>query len=531
MWPAMPASDLSADALAILDSAPVLAAGADAAGRVVLFNRACEALTGHRRAEVLGQPFLALLVPGPWHARVRRRFEETPPEELALPHRNPWRTTTGEERLIEWRCFPAVVAGAPCILGIGHDVTELSRAERRLAVRHVVTRILGEARSVEGAVGAILVALCEALDFAAGGLWMPDGERLRCRDFVSRAHDDGSALRELSRSLLLDHTEGLPGAAWTTGKPVWVQDLGRWERFRRRTAAQADGMVAGLAFPLVGQDLIGVLEFFSHEARHPDPQLLDVLESIATQIGAFVERVRAEEQAQRAQRRAEHESQLKGELLDRISHELRTPLSAIQSRLILLREEIGDPALRERGLERAMRNTAVLRLLADDLVDAARIARGGTLAMSMEPVDIAEVIRHVVEEAVVAARAKAVRISLDVRPGDARIPGDPLRLLQVFGNIVGNAVKFTPPDGDIAVSLDPDGAAVTVRVADGGVGMTEAQLASAFESYWQAGTSPGGLGLGLTIARHIVQLHRGSIRASSDGLGRGSTFVVSLPRD
>jgi signal transduction histidine kinase len=307
---------------------------------------------------------------------------------------------------------------------------------------------------------------------------------------------------------------------------MWISDLAADPNFLRGAATTAAGLSSGLAFPVAGHDFVGVVEFFSRAPRERDVELLDVLESVASQVTGFVARVRAEEQARHARVLAEHESRVKDDLLGRISHELRNPLSAIQGWLDVLARRAMDDAARGRALRVARRNTALLRLLADDLVDAARIGRGGALAMSMERVDVAEIVRDVATESAAAAPS-AVQVVVDVPSTDVRVVGDPLRLRQVFGNLIANALKFTARTVTVRLAMDADG--VTVHVIDDGIGMPREHLARVFESYWQAGTRAGGLGLGLTIARHVVEAHGGQLGAASDGPGRGSTFTVRLP--
>ena len=512
----------------VFDNAPVLVAGVDAHGRVTVFNRACEEMTGYPRADVLGQPLVDILVPPGWRDRVRHRFAGESPEALAEPHRSPWLTKLGDERLIEWRCFPHTVANVASVLGMGIDVTEQSRGERRLAVQQLVTRVLAESRSVEEAAVSILTELLETLEFDAGGLWAVDDEaRLHCRNFVARPEVDGSAFERTCRSMILSEGQGLPGQVWATGKLVWISDVSNDEHFLRGAAARAAGFVTALAFPVAGVDFTGVVEFFSRTTRERDGELIDVLESVARQITGFVTRIRAEEQARHAQRLAEHASRVKDDLLGRISHELRNPLTAIQGWLDVLARRSMDDAARGRAIHVARRNTALLRLLADDLVDAARIGRGGALAMSRERVDVAEVVRDVVSESAAAAPG-GIQLALDIAPGEAGVFGDPLRLRQVFGNLLSNALKFTART--VTVRVSSDGPTVLAQVVDDGIGMSREQFARVFDSYWQAGMRPGGLGLGLTIARHIVDLHGGQLEVTSDGPGRGATFAVRLPR-
>ena len=247
-------------------------------------------------------------------------------------------------------------------------------------------------------------------------------------------------------------------------------------------------------------------------------------------------RAEAEHAAFDAERRARVEAdaanRMKDQFLGIVSHELRTPLNAILGWAQVLSGRLGEGALVARGLGAMQRNARGLARIVDDILDVSRIATG-KLLIERGRADLEQVTRAAVDQARPAAQAKHIGLRLDIRP-DCDIEGDAGRLEQVASNLLSNAIKFTPEGGLVEVRLECDDRSVTLTVRDNGPGIDASDLKSIFESFRQADGAPtrvnSGLGLGLAIARHIVEAHGGRIAARSDGRGHGATFTVSLPR-
>jgi PAS domain S-box-containing protein len=237
--------------------------------------------------------------------------------------------------------------------------------------------------------------------------------------------------------------------------------------------------------------------------------------------------------AERAARsEAERLSHMKDEFLATLSHELRTPLNAILGWSTLLRRlEPGSPD-HLRGLDTIERNARVQSQLVGDLLDMSRII-SGKVQLDVAPVDLAEILNATIESVRPSIEAKKLRLrtTLDARGG--RIRGDANRLQQVFWNLLTNAVKFTPADGRVDVILERVNSHVEVCVEDSGIGIKPEFLAFVFDRFRQADSSTtrrhGGLGLGLSIVKHLSELHGGSVRVKSPGEGQGSSFIVALP--
>jgi PAS domain S-box-containing protein len=295
-----------------------------------------------------------------------------------------------------------------------------------------------------------------------------------------------------------------------------------------------------------------VVDHFETVRQHKDGSLLDVsltVSPIKDDTGRIIgaskisrdisERKRAEIE----QRRAEEErtrlldwtqaaNRAKDQFLAILSHELRTPLNAILGWSELLRQRRADEETMERGLQAISRNVKAQVRLIDDLLDVSRIA-SGKMRLEVRPVELAPIVEAALEAIGPAAEAKQIRVETVIDPSGT-VLGDPDRLQQVVWNLVSNAVKFTPRNGRIQVSVARVNSHVEITVSDSGKGITPEYLPLVFDRFSQADSSMrrqfGGLGLGLNIARDLVELHGGTIEARSAGEGKGATFVVKLPR-
>lgn len=232
---------------------------------------------------------------------------------------------------------------------------------------------------------------------------------------------------------------------------------------------------------------------------------------------------------QEARHLAEEANRAKDEFLAMVSHELRNPLNAMLGWVSLLNSGKLDAEAQGRALTIIERNARAQAQLIDDLLDIARVA-SGNLRLDLRPVDLAQVVEKALDALHPAAAAKSIAVTADLDRPLEMAAGDPDRLHQVVANLLSNAVKFTPGGGAIAVSLKRHGEEARITVRDTGDGISAAFLPHVFERFRQGGKSQsGGLGLGLAIARHIVERHGGTIRVDSPGEGQGATFTVSLP--
>lgn len=282
-----------------------------------------------------------------------------------------------------------------------------------------------------------------------------------------------------------------------------------------------------LAVPVKGVkgDVLGGL-FFGHPAAGRFTKQHERLAmGVSSWASVALENARLYNEAQIANR-------TKDEFLAVLSHELRTPLNAIVGYSRLLRAGIlsGDKAAR--GLETLERNATWLTQIVEDVLDVSRIV-SGKIRLDVQPVELPLIVENAVATVQPAADAKGVHVQALVDPGVVSVSGDPGRLQQVVWNLVSNAVKFTPKHGRVQVRLERVNSHAEIVVSDTGEGIAPDFLPYVFERFRQAeaGTTrkTGGLGLGLAIVRHIVEMHGGTVEASSAGKGKGATFRVRLP--
>ena len=239
-------------------------------------------------------------------------------------------------------------------------------------------------------------------------------------------------------------------------------------------------------------------------------------------------------QEQRARVDAEAANRAKDEFLANASHELRAPLHAITGWVQMLRAGMLDEARSAHALETIERNAQLQRLLVEEILDVSRII-AGKVSLDEEPLRLGALVDAAIEAARPAASAKEIRIEQTGQSAPDAITGDPRRLQQVLNNLLSNAIKFTPNGGSVHVHLWREHGHVALRVTDTGIGIERAFLPHVFDRFQQADGSStrayGGLGLGLAIVRHIVELHGGGVSAESEGPGRGACLTIKLPVD
>jgi signal transduction histidine kinase/CheY-like chemotaxis protein len=295
--------------------------------------------------------------------------------------------------------------------------------------------------------------------------------------------------------------------------------------------AARDGVNHGGLATLVVIATFGVLGFallasLFNARLKANARVLEISQATAAERQDLLTRERA------ARDEAERLSALKDEFLATLSHELRTPLNAILGWASMLQRGTKDEATMRRGLETIERNARAQAQLIDDLLDMSRII-SGTLRLDVQLIAPDKVVEAALGSVHPAAVAKRIDLRVDVERGEAMVLGDPGRLQQVMWNLLSNAVKFTPSGGTVRVMLGRDGDDVVIRVADSGIGIEPEFLPHVFDRFRQQDASitrsHGGLGLGLSIARQLVELHGGTIAVSSPGPHAGTTFTVRLP--
>ena len=307
--------------------------------------------------------------------------------------------------------------------------------------------------------------------------------------------------------------------------------------------ARVEGLTAGaddyLVKPFSARELIARVEtHLQMTAIRRESELM--IRGLRDEVQAQADRDRARaidnarlyEAAQKARSEAETANRLKDEFLATVSHELRTPLNAILGWTRLLRTGRLDDAKKEQAAEIVERNAVAQQQIVEDILDVSRIITG-KLRLEVAPVELGPIVEAAVDSMRPSADAKGVRLKSIVDSGANIVLGDPNRLQQIVWNLVSNAVKFTPRGGRIQVALQRVNSYAEITVSDTGKGISPDFLPHVFERFRQADSSStrtyGGLGLGLSIVRHLTELNGGSVHAFSEGEDQGATFTVRLP--
>jgi signal transduction histidine kinase/CHASE1-domain containing sensor protein/ActR/RegA family two-component response regulator len=278
--------------------------------------------------------------------------------------------------------------------------------------------------------------------------------------------------------------------------------------------------------------IIGTIEVQSYEKNVYRPEHVTAMSMAANLTAVAIENVRLLKLERTAREAAEESNRLKDEFLATVSHELRTPLTAILGWSRLLEAGTLDDSVTHQAVETIWRNAKAQAQIVDDILDVSRIITGN-LYIDLHPMAVIPVVENAINVVRPTADAKGIKIETYFDSSPAMISGDSNRLQQVVWNLLSNAVKFTGTGGRVCVKLARAGDAVEVTVSDTGQGISKEFLPYVFDRFRQADSTTtrqhGGLGLGLAIARHLVEIHGGTIKAESRGEGRGATFTIRLP--
>lgn len=278
--------------------------------------------------------------------------------------------------------------------------------------------------------------------------------------------------------------------------------------------------------------IVGSIEVQSYDKDAYRPEHATAMSMAANLTAVAIENVRLLKLERTAREAAEESNRLKDEFLATVSHELRTPLTAILGWSRLLEGGTLDDSVTQQAVETIWRNAKAQAQIVDDILDVSRIITGN-LYLDLHPLEVVPVVENAINVVQPTADAKGIKIETFFDRTPAMISGDANRLQQVVWNLLSNAVKFTQSGGRVCVKVSQGAGAVDVSVSDTGQGIDKEFLPYVFERFRQADSTTtrqhGGLGLGLAIARHLVEIHGGTIRGESSGVGRGATFTIRLP--
>lgn len=291
---------------------------------------------------------------------------------------------------------------------------------------------------------------------------------------------------------------------------------------------------SSLAVPMaVMGRIIGTIEVQSYQKQAYRQEHVTAMTMAANLTAVAIENIRLLKLERTAREAAEESNRLKDEFLATVSHELRTPLTAILGWARLLEDGSLDGPLAQQAIDTIWRNARAQAQIVDDILDVSRIITGN-LYIDLHPIEVVPVVQNAINVVRPTADAKGIHIETQIdNTPPAMVSGDANRLQQVIWNLLSNAVKFTNNGGRVTVQVTQANAAVEISVTDTGQGISREFMPYVFDRFSQADSTTtrhhGGLGLGLAIARHLVEIHGGTIRAASRGEGQGATFTITLP--
>ncbi|PYI91686.1 MAG: hypothetical protein DME97_12380 [Verrucomicrobia bacterium] len=517
---------------AIIESSDDAIISKDLSGIITSWNAAAERLFGYTPEEIIGQPLITLIPP--------ERRDEEPRILERIQRGEPIEHYDTVRRRKDGSLLDISVTVSPVkdqngqIIGaskIARDITERVRNERRRTAQYAVASLLAGSWSLAEAGPRIIESIAAIGDWVSGSIWLRDKaeESLSCAGTWHQDRPGLADFAETTHATLLTKGHGLPGRVLVSRKPAWIRDVSHDTNFPRTAAAAAANLKGAFAFPLSAEgDVNGVLELFSPEIVEPDNDLLSLVEALGSQIGLFIHRRQMDEELKRQKEAAESANAAKDRFLATLSHELRTPLTPI---LIWAGGMVNDPSLPpeiDEGLQMICRNVELEARLIDDLLDLTRIARG-KLQLHLRKSDAHDLLGHAMEIVRDEISSRQLKLSMELNASNPIVLADESRLQQVFWNLLNNASKFTPGQGAVTVrTSNPQPHALWIEISDTGIGIEPQHLEKIFDAFEQSGTRREGLGLGLAISKAIVEMHRGSIRAFSDGPGKGTKFVIDL---
>lgn len=453
----------------------------------------------------------------------------------------PLRSKDGEYRWFLSSAFPIRNVAGEVVrwFGTNTDITDQRTAQQRLQAHasraEVLSKLAAEmflSDAPRATLKLLLPKIAAALDaefYLHYSVGAGDGGILEAVGGFPPEDPAGGAISVLGHKLC--------AACADRKRPVIIEDAQN-SADDLALAAKQMGFRAYACYPLkVGDRMLGTVAFASALKGRFEQTELDFIHTVSDLVTASIERARLLLELREARDAAERANTTKDDFLAALSHELRTPLNPV---LLVASEGASDsaldPAVRE-DFAMIAKNVKVEAHLIDDLLDLTKISRG-QLLLDTRTVNPHDVLRDALDLVAPEAAEKRIQLVTNLAPGVHVLAGDPIRIQQVFWNVLKNAVKFSPPDTAVAINsmLDTPDGKLTIEIRDSGIGLTAEELTRVFDAFAQGDHATergshrfGGLGLGLAISRKLVEMHQGNLRATSAGRGLGATFVIELP--
>jgi len=500
---------------------------------VTSWNKEAERLFGYSADEIIGKP-ITVLVPPDRHNEELGIIERLRQGERVLRYETVYFRKDGTALNVSLAVWP-IKDETGNVIGaskIARDITERIRTERRRTTQYAVTNLLAASWTLAEVATELLEAMALSGDWAFAAIWTYDeaADGLRCRNVWHEASERVKKFSDLSLVITLPEGQGLPGRVWNSKKPTWVYDVTRDPNFPRAPYAAAADLHGGFAFPLFFQgEIDGIMELFSHNVVEPDEDLLQMVEALGSQIGLFIARGRIVQELQRHKENAGAASTAKDRFLGLLTDKLRAPLTPVLTWAGKIAEQSDLRPDVQQGLKMVRGNVELEMRLIEDMLDLSRIARG-KLTLQLRKADAHELLQSALEIVRSDIEQRHLTPFVALEASRHALIADEPRLQQVFWSVLHNACKFTPENGTVSVrSYNPSPRRITIEISDNGIGIEPRFVEKVFYAFEQADSQSEGLGLGLAISKAIVEMHSGTIRAHSEGLRKGATFVIELP--
>jgi len=518
-------------------------------GEITSINQAAELITGYSRDELLKMKLADLLTEHSVEAGRRMldlklAGQQRTNYEVDLKDKNGQILTLEISSRLVYRGNEAVG-----VQGIARDITSRRRAEE--ALRKADQRALSEYERLLERISRLAQALGDSRDLVSvfrglrdftrvsvpcDGLFVSLYDPIRDVRLACYGWGDGHEFDTSELPPMPVTPTGPNSRAIRTGEVVITNNYMSATRGHPSVIVGPDNGLrpeSSIAVPMaVMGRIVGTIEVQSYEKNAYSEESVTAMRMAANLTAVAIEDVRLLERESSARAAAEESNRLKDEFLATVSHELRTPLTAILGWSRMLEAGTLDPEVAGRAIETIRRNAKAQAQIIDDILDVSRIITGN-LYLELQPLELAPVIETAINVVRPTADAKGIEIETYFDADPELVSGDANRLQQVIWNLVSNAVKFTPGSGKVTITLQQLDAEMVINVSDNGRGISSEFLPFVFDRFRQADSSTtrqhGGLGLGLAIARHIVEIHGGTITAASPGEGQGASFTVALP--